>query len=81
MLPMISLIWGGLAFALLIPGFWPALIAVNWLDLPFAVAGLVLSVFAMLQSRNSGPALAGLIASLDAVIVGILRLVIGSSPL
>lgn len=51
MLNLLSLLLGLIAFVIVIPGAVPFLGALNWIALPFAVAGAGLGA---LSSRNTG---------------------------
>jgi hypothetical protein len=80
---VLSLVWGVLAFIGMIVGFIPCLGALNWLNIPFAGIGVILSIVAIAGARggNSGAAIAGLVANAIAVVVGAVRLVLGGGIL
>jgi hypothetical protein len=80
---VLSLVWGVLAFIGMIVGFIPCLGALNWLNIPFAGIGLVISLVAAASARggNSGAAIAGAVANGIAVVVGLIRLVLGGGIL
>jgi hypothetical protein len=75
----ISFVWGLLAMAGFLFGLIPCLGAWNWINIPFAVIGLIISIVAVTTSspRHKGPAIAGLIFCTIAVAVGALRLLLG----
>lgn len=77
MLGTVSLVWGIAAVIGMVVAFMPCLGSLNWLNIPFAAVGLVVSLVATGQpeSRNggrTGSALCGL-----AVVVGLFRLLLG----
>ena len=82
---VLALVWGILAFIGFCFGFLPCLGAWNWVNIPFAVIGVVISIVAMSKASQSGEpknqAIAGLILSLIAVIVGLGRLIMGGGVL
>jgi len=70
------------------PGYWrglfigllPCIGALNWLNIPFAMVGILISIIALATGRpqeSKGGAIAGLICSSLAVVVGIIRLILG----
>lgn len=75
-----SLIFGILAIIILIVGFFPCLGSLNWINIPFAGLGLIISIVATVQSKegeSKGSAIAGIILCSIAVIFGLIRLVAG----
>jgi hypothetical protein len=75
-----SLIWGILALLGLLIGFVPPWGALNWVNIPFAIIGVMISSAALGRSRDEPKAMsiAGLACCMIAVIVGIFRLVVGA---
>lgn len=75
----LSLVWGVLAILGMVVGFIPCLGAINWLNIPFAGIGLIVSIAALATSktRNNGPATAGVVCCGAAVIIGLIRLWLG----
>ena len=57
--------------------FLPLLGALNWLNIPFAITGLIISVLSILNSERKGIGIAGIILCSVAIVVGIGRLKIG----
>ena len=51
---ILSLVWGILAILGLGVAFVPCLGSLNWLNIPFAVVGLIISIVAKSQSGDSG---------------------------
>lgn len=80
---LLSLVWGIVAVLGLGVAFVPCLGSLNWLNIPFALVGLIISIVAMSQqpSVNRGAAVAGLVLNGIAVVFGALRLVIGGGIL
>ena len=76
---IVSLVWGILAFLGMVVAFLPCLGALNWVNIPFAGAGLVLSIIALATAKpeNRGVAIAALAANSVAVAIGVIRLVLG----
>ena len=61
----------------------PLLGALNWLNIPFAVIGLVISIIALTTAKDEprGQSIAGLIMCLVAILFGMLRLMLGGGVL
>lgn len=79
----LSLVWGVLAFLGMVVGFLPCLGSLNWLNIPFAAVGLVLSVVAMIGAKgvNNAPSIAGVVCCTIAIAIGIVRLMLGGGIL
>jgi hypothetical protein len=76
----ISLIWGVLALIGMLAGFVPFYGALNWLVIPFAAVGAIVSAVALGTApaeANKGKSIAGLIGCGIATIFGLIRLVVG----
>ncbi|MGC8792375.1 MAG: hypothetical protein ACP5U2_03170 [Bryobacteraceae bacterium] len=75
---VLCLVWGILALLGMFVGFFPCLGALNWINIPFSAVGLVLSIVALVTSRDprKGPAVAGLVMCTLAVVLGALRLIL-----
>lgn len=77
---IISLIWGILAILGMLLGFIPCLGAYNWINIPFAAIGLIVSIIAAVgsdkESSNSA-AISGIVLCSIAVVFGIIRLSLG----
>jgi hypothetical protein len=80
---ILSLVWGILAILGLGVAFIPCLGSLNWLNIPFAVVGMVVGFIANSQAPGgrSGTATAGIILNLIAIGLGLLRLAIGGGIL
>lgn len=75
----ISLIWGILSIIGLVIAFFPCLGSLNWLNIPFSLIGLVISLIASNSSSQSsrGRANTGTVLCAIAVVLGFLRLIAG----
>ena len=76
---LVSLIWGIFAILGMLIAFMPLFGALNWLNIPFAGVGAIVSAIATGRSRiePKGKSIAGLICCGIAVIFGLIRLVLG----
>ena len=79
----ISLIWGILAVIGMLVGFIPCVGAFNWLNIPFAGVGVIISAIALGTSKDpsKNKSIAGLICCIVAILFGFIRLVIGGGVL
>lgn len=77
---VLSLVWGILSFIGMFVAFFPCLGALNWVNIPFSGAGLILSIVALVTAKtpSKGKAIAGVILCGIAVLFGIIRLAMGS---
>ena len=80
---MVSLVWGILAVLGLGVAFIPCLGALNWLNIPFAMVGLIISIVAATKAPRgqNGAAIAGIVLNALAVLLGGIRLVAGGGIL
>ena len=76
---IVSLVWGILALAGFLLGLIPCFGWFNWLNIPFAVVGLILSLIANNQARpgQNNAAVAGIVMNAIAVAIGLIRLKAG----
>lgn len=77
LLSILSLIWGILATLGMAVAIIPFLGALNYLNIPFAVFGLLFSVLAFIVSSNKELAIAGCVLCGVAIFLGAIRLVLG----
>ncbi len=79
----LSLLWGLLAIFGMLVAFFPCLGALNWVNIPFAVIGLVISIaaYATGAEGNKGGSLTGLVCCAIAVVFGGVRLILGGGVL
>lgn len=81
---ILALVWGILAFLGFIVGMVPCLGAFNWLNIPFAVVGAIIGAVARSktpQGQSNTMATAGLVLSLIAIVIGVVRLMLGGGIL
>lgn len=76
-LSIFSLVWGILAILGMVVGFIPCLGSINYLNIPFAVFGLLFSVLSLVLSSNKEYAIAGCVLCAVAIFLGAIRLVLG----
>ena len=77
LLSIFSLVWGILAILGMVVAFIPCLGSLNYLNIPFAVLGLLFSVLAVVLSPKKELAITGLILCAVAIFFGAIRLVLG----
>jgi len=76
---VLSLVWGILAIVGMFVAFFPCLGALNWINIPFSLVGLIISIIAVTttQEPRKGAAIAGLVLCAIAVGLGGIRLIVG----
>ena len=75
---ILSLIWGILSIIAMLIAFLPFLGWMNWLVIPFAVIGLVISIIATATAKGPrGLAIAGIALCSIAILLGAIRLSLG----
>ena len=77
LLSILSLIWGIFAIIGMAVAIIPFLGALNYLNIPFAVFGLLFSVLAVIVSSKKEFAVAGCVLCGVAIFLGAIRLVLG----
>ena len=77
LLSILSLVWGLLAILGMVVAIIPCLGSLNYLNIPFAVFGLLFSVLAIIVSSKKELAVAGCILCAVAIFLGAIRLVLG----
>ena len=75
---LLSIVWGILAIIGMAVGIIPCFGRFNYLNIPFAVFGLLFSILVAVLSRKKDLAIAGSILCAVAILIGVIRLVIGS---
>ena len=77
----LSLVWGILAIFGMVVAFEPCLGSLNWLNIPFSVTGLVVSLIAHSKAppQKKGVALAGMVLCAVAAVLGLAQ--VGALPL
>ena len=73
----LSLVWGILAILGMVVAFIPCFGSLNYMNIPFAVFGLLFSVLAIALSSNKEYAIAGCVLCALAIVLGAVRLVLG----
>lgn len=76
---MLSLVWGLLAFLCISVS---SFLGIEWLDqviIPFAGIGVLLGIFALTMTKNPerGNAIAGVILSMVAAVIGVIKIAMG----
>ena len=77
LLSILSLIWGILAIIGMAVAIIPFLGVLNYLNIPFAVFGLLFSILAVIVSSKKDVAAAGCILCSVTIFLGAIRLVLG----
>jgi len=80
-MPTLALLWGIASLIGMAVGFLPCLGALNWLNIPFAAVGLVVSLVAGAKPGPNPAARAGAIMCAIAIVVGVIRLILGGGVL
>ena len=70
-----ALVLGILSIVGMVIGFIPCLGALNWINIPFAIVGLVISIVAAVQGDTKG--IAGIVLCAIAIVFGGIRLILG----
>lgn len=77
LLSIFSLVWGILAIIGMAVGIIPCFGSLNYLNIPFAVLGLLFSILTIVLSSKKELAIAGTLLCAVAIFIGAIRLVIG----
>ena len=77
LLSILSLIWGLFAIIGMAVAIIPFLGALNYLNIPFAVFGLLFSLFTLIISSQKELAIAGCVLCGVAIFLGAIRLALG----
>ena len=77
LLSILSLVWGILAIIGMAVGIIPCFGSLNYLNIPFAVFGLIFSILVVVLSSKKELAIAGSLLCGTAILIGAIRLVIG----
>lgn len=78
---VLAVIWGILSLVGMVVAFMPCLGSLNWLNIPFAAVGLIISVIAASRPDTRRLGSAGATMAGIAIMVGILRLILGGGIL
>ena len=76
---LLALMWGILAMVGFGVAFLPCVGWFNWLNIPFAIVGLIISIVAASNAPvgQRGTATAGIVLNAIAIVFGMMRLVAG----
>ncbi|MFC1918007.1 hypothetical protein ACFLXH_05065 [Chloroflexota bacterium] len=74
---VIGLILGLISIVGMFVFFLPLLGALNWLNIPLAIIGFIISLLSIIHAERKGIGIAGIILCSVAIVVGIGRLKIG----
>ena len=77
LLSIFSLVWGILATLGMAVGIIPCFGSLNYLNIPFAVFGLLFSILVVVLSSKKELAVAGSLLCAVAIFIGAIRLVMG----
>ena len=80
---LLGLVWGILAVIGAVIAFFPCLGSFNWLNVPFSIIGLVVSVIGLAKAApdNRGTGIAAVACCCIAIVIGIIRLIMGAGVL
>ena len=80
---MLGLVWGIVAILGMVVAFIPCLGSLNWLNIPFSLVGLIISVVAASQAPpdKKNLAIIGTVLCAVAAVFGLIRLVLGGGVL
>lgn len=75
----LSLVWGILSIVGMLVGFIPCLGSLNWLNIPFAGLGLIISIIVLATTKQGGKggSIAGVVCCGIAILFGLIRLALG----
>jgi len=57
--------------------FLPLIGSLNWINIPFAIVGLIISIISIINAERKGLGVAGIVLCTIAIVVGIGRLKLG----
>jgi len=80
---IVALLWGILSAVGMLVAFLPCLGSLNWLNIPFSVLGLILSVIVLVTTKEGSKtgSIIGTILCGLAVLLGLGRLILGGGIL
>lgn len=78
---VLAIIWGILSLIGMVIAFLPCLGSLNWLNIPFSVVGLVMSLLATTKVETQRQGAAGAVMCGIAAVVGVFRLILGGGIL
>ena len=74
---VLGFILGIISFIGMLIFFLPLIGALNWINIPVAIIGFVVSLISIINAKRKGLGIAGLVICCIAIVVGIARLKIG----
>ena len=74
---VLGFILGIISFIGMLIFFLPLIGALNWINIPVAIIGFVVSLISIINAKRKGLGIAGLVLCCIAIVVGIARLKIG----
>jgi hypothetical protein len=74
---ILGIIWGILAMIGAMIAFPPFLGALNWINVPFSIIGVIFSAFAVGNDKTRSQGITGLVLASAAIGIGVTRLMIG----
>lgn len=76
---VLALVWGILSLLGMLVAFVPCLGSLNWINIPFSVIGVIISVVAVtsVPQDKKGSAIAGIVMCGIAAFLGLIRLAMG----
>ncbi len=76
---ILSFVWGILAFVGFFIALLPCLGSINWINIPFAFIGLIISIIAMVTTKEDKKtfSIVGIVLCGIAIVIGLIRLLIG----
>ena len=75
---VLSLVMGILSLVGMVVAFFPCLGSLNWLNIPFSGIGLIISIVAATKPEHKNMGIAGIVMCAIAVVLGIIRLIVGA---
>ena len=76
---VLCLVWGILSLIGFLVALFPCLGSLNWLNIPFSGIGLIISIIATVtgQPGNKGMSVVGIVLCAIAIVIGLIRLILG----
>ena len=74
---VIGLVFGIISIVGMFIFFLPLLGSLNWINIPFAVVGLIVSILSIINTKRKGLGIAGIVLCSIAIVIGIGRLQLG----
>ena len=78
---VVGLIFGIVGIAGMFIFFLPLLGALNWINIPFAIIGLIISIISVINAKRKGIGITGIVLCSIAIVIGVGRLKLGCGVL